>query len=73
MKIDLIQQELFRLNYKTELKGNELYINCTKDGLLEAGEYLISACRLSFAGEFCMEREGLQQYLQQKYIMRWHF
>ncbi len=58
MKIDLIQQELFRLNYKTELKGNELYINCTKDGLLEAGEYLISACRLSFAGEFCMEREG---------------
>lgn len=57
MKIQLLQEEFNKLNYKTEIKNiNELYIQLKKSNILSTVDKLRKS-KLSFVAEFCAEEE----------------
>jgi Ni,Fe-hydrogenase III large subunit/Ni,Fe-hydrogenase III component G len=59
VKIDLLRNELEKLNYNIYIKNNnELYIDVAGDNVEETVSSLVSLYKLNFAAEFCLQDDG---------------
>jgi len=64
MKIDELQKEMEKLNYGTMTKnGNELYIDIPIEDVEKVVGSLITARKLNFAAEFCVQRNSFEIYI----------
>lgn len=58
MKIELLQNEMKKYELNTIIKNrNELYIDVSKDNIINFTNFIINQYKLSFIAEFCVEEE----------------